>query len=148
MLFLFDAYFISAGAVLFAKRAPAVVQKLGRKCQSLDQGRTLLDHFLYPHYFIQGGDAVWGNSTHAPEDEKDNSHSHGELIAFRRCVHAEDTGNMTADQAGQWILGHTPSSFQVGSEFWFVRLFYKDLEHDCYELFVRVRERRGGTEEE
>lgn len=69
---------------------------------------------------MQGGDAVWGNTTHAPDDECDGKHSHGELIAFRhsRQLGAEQnekdmTGNMTVDQAGTWILEHTPSTFQV-----------------------------------
>jgi hypothetical protein len=66
--------------------------------------------------FSQGGDAVWGNATHSPEDHTQSFHSHGELIAFRRGVNADNlpnVANMTADEAGSWILEHTPSTFQV-----------------------------------
>ncbi|KAE9399765.1 Lecithin:cholesterol acyltransferase [Gymnopus androsaceus JB14] len=46
------------------------------------------------------------------------NHTHGEFIAFRQTpvtVHdstGEKVGNMTAETAGQWILEHTPSTFQ------------------------------------
>ena len=94
---------------------------------------------------------MWGNATHAPDDESDNAHTHGELIAFRRELSpappdmdttpmsgnasagarpvevgsvADGNGsgqgtvsarNMTADEAGTWILEHTPTSFQVSA---------------------------------
>ncbi|KII96161.1 hypothetical protein PLICRDRAFT_35093 [Plicaturopsis crispa FD-325 SS-3] len=69
--------------------------------------------------WIKGGEAVWGNTTHAPDD-KNSSHTHGELIAFRQSVAAdidalnlgEKARNMTATEAGTWILEHTPSTFQ------------------------------------
>ena len=67
----------------------------------------------------KGGNAVWGNRTHAPDDENGASHSHGELIGFKPSqfisVNSKDdiTGNMTAEEAGAWILQHTPSAFQV-----------------------------------
>ena len=93
-------------------------------------------------FACQGGEAVWGNATHAPDDESDEAHSHGELIAFRRMlatspdledVPAFSNGtqrsfeienpstsgsiivpkNMTADEASDWILEHTPATFQV-----------------------------------
>ncbi|KIJ65858.1 hypothetical protein HYDPIDRAFT_109905 [Hydnomerulius pinastri MD-312] len=69
--------------------------------------------------WIKGGTAVWGNATWAPDDEHAASHTHGELIAFRQAVlaaqtagTAEQSTNMTADEAGTWILERTPSSFQ------------------------------------
>jgi phospholipid:diacylglycerol acyltransferase len=62
----------------------------------------------------QGGDTIWGNSTHAPDDVDGADHSHGELIAFRAKLNDETVKNMTADNAGTWILEHTPSTFQVG----------------------------------
>ncbi|TFY81159.1 hypothetical protein EWM64_g2857 [Hericium alpestre] len=110
--------------------------------------------------WIKGGDAVWGNATHAPDDESGNDHTHGQLISFRRRLatapsseddrppferelspsaptaqetgpreesEAEiaqeirrvenasslvDTRNMTAEDAGVWILEHTPTTFQ------------------------------------
>jgi phospholipid:diacylglycerol acyltransferase len=68
---------------------------------------------------IQGGNAVWGNATHAPDDEDDASHTHGELVTFRSSQFisvegaGDTTGNMTAEEAGAWILQHTPSAFQA-----------------------------------
>ena len=32
---------------------------------------------------LKGGNAVWGNATHAPDDDHPSAHSRGELIAFR-----------------------------------------------------------------
>ncbi|KAG9220645.1 hypothetical protein CCMSSC00406_0003744 [Pleurotus cornucopiae] len=68
--------------------------------------------------WIKGGSAVWGNSTSAPDDLPNATLSHGQVIAFRDSLqlNAEtvdhDVKNMTADEAGTWILEHTPSSFQ------------------------------------
>ncbi|KAJ8696245.1 phospholipid:diacylglycerol acyltransferase [Pleurotus ostreatus] len=68
--------------------------------------------------WIKGGSAVWGNSTSAPDDLPNAALSHGQVIAFRDSLqlNAEtvdhDVKNMTADEAGTWILEHTPSSFQ------------------------------------
>ncbi|KAH7883169.1 Lecithin:cholesterol acyltransferase-domain-containing protein [Phlebopus sp. FC_14] len=69
--------------------------------------------------WMKGGTAVWGNVTWAPDDEPGTSHTHGELIAFRQAISsaeelstAEQPTNMTADDAGAWILGRTPASFQ------------------------------------
>jgi phospholipid:diacylglycerol acyltransferase len=88
--------------------------------------------------WIKGGDAIWGSATRAPDDPLDATHTHGELIAFRdfpsppKNVTKEaeqssgngsipilnniyDPGplsNMTANEAGAWILHNTPSSFQ------------------------------------
>ncbi|RDB25313.1 Phospholipid:diacylglycerol acyltransferase [Hypsizygus marmoreus] len=67
---------------------------------------------------IKGGDAVWGNMTHAPDDEFNATHSHGELIAFRHAEsvlaasRGDDLKNMTADEVGTWVLQHTPETFQ------------------------------------
>ncbi|KZV67287.1 LACT-domain-containing protein [Peniophora sp. CONT] len=83
--------------------------------------------------WIKGGDAIWGNGTHAPDDPDGSMLSHGSLVSFR-----EDGGdvspgiaadnetainrrfsqpyvsptNMTSTQAGAWILEHTPTTFQ------------------------------------
>jgi phospholipid:diacylglycerol acyltransferase len=86
---------------------------------------------------------VWGNATFAPDDDEGGNHTHGELISFRQTVPiplddkdaealpltqgqpqfatAQSSnnrtlpvlGNMTVDEAGGWILGHTPSTFRV-----------------------------------
>ncbi|TCD62272.1 hypothetical protein EIP91_007111 [Steccherinum ochraceum] len=64
--------------------------------------------------WVKGGDAVWGNTTSAPDDIDDSDHSHGELIAFRQSAveHDPEIMNMTSDSAGNWILERTPPSFQ------------------------------------
>lgn len=67
--------------------------------------------------WIKGGNAVWGNGVHAPDDECNATHSHGQLIAFRQsqvdtAIRGETSRNMTADEASEWILQHTPSTFQ------------------------------------
>ncbi|KAJ3570900.1 hypothetical protein NP233_g4095 [Leucocoprinus birnbaumii] len=67
--------------------------------------------------WIKGGNAVWGNGVHAPDDECNATHSHGQLIAFRQsqaetAIRGETSRNMTADEASDWILKHTPSTFQ------------------------------------
>lgn len=67
--------------------------------------------------WIKGGNAVWGNGVHAPDDDCNATHSHGQLIAFRQSQVGSPTGdmprNMTADEASDWILEHTSSTFQV-----------------------------------
>ncbi|EIM85096.1 phospholipid/diacylglycerol acyltransferase [Stereum hirsutum FP-91666 SS1] len=66
----------------------------------------------------QGGDAVWGNGTHAPDDEPNSTYSHGELIGFQDLSpeHSDvligTPRNMTAKDAGTWILQHVPQTFQ------------------------------------
>ncbi|KAI0249241.1 Lecithin:cholesterol acyltransferase-domain-containing protein [Lactifluus subvellereus] len=92
--------------------------------------------------WVKGGNAVWGDATFAPDDEEDGRHTHGELIAFRQTapiplddkdaetppfmqgqaqtaaaqVPKQNTApvsrNLTADEAGAWILGHTPLTFR------------------------------------
>ena len=93
--------------------------------------------------WVKGGNAVWGDATFAPDDEEGVNHTHGELISFRQTVpiplddkDAEALpltqgqprftttqssnnrtlpvlGNMTVDEAGGWILAHTPLTFRV-----------------------------------
>ncbi|KAJ8521178.1 hypothetical protein ONZ45_g2062 [Pleurotus djamor] len=68
--------------------------------------------------WIKGGSAVWGDGVHAPDDMPDSTLSHSDLIAFRRTLQLDpkhgdqELKNMTADEAVNWILEHTPSSFQ------------------------------------
>ncbi|KAI5117194.1 hypothetical protein M0805_004964 [Coniferiporia weirii] len=77
--------------------------------------------------WIKGGDAIWGNHTHAPDDAGNCTQSHGSFLSFRpaellgqdasdkrnanKSLTAE-ARNMTAEEAGTWILEHTPVSFQ------------------------------------
>ena len=93
--------------------------------------------------WVKGGNAVWGDATFAPDDLEEGNHTHGELISFRRTVPiplddkdaealpstqgqpqfatAQSSnnrpplvlGNMTVDDAGGWILRHTPLTFRV-----------------------------------
>ena len=93
--------------------------------------------------WVKGGNAVWGDATFAPDDEEGGNHTHGELISFRQTVPiplddkdaealpltqgrpqfttAQSPNNrtspvlvnMTVDEAGGWILGHTPLTFRV-----------------------------------
>jgi len=64
--------------------------------------------------WLKGGNAIWGNATHAPDDANGTLHTYGKLITFRPSVEGggDVTGNMTAEEAGAWILQHTPSAFQ------------------------------------
>ncbi|KAF7354833.1 Phospholipid:diacylglycerol acyltransferase [Mycena sanguinolenta] len=73
--------------------------------------------------WVKGGNAIWGTPTGAPDDVPGSDHTHGDIIAFRAPLPPPPAGgtgagveittqNMTADAAGDWILQHTPSSFQ------------------------------------
>lgn len=75
----------------------------------------------------QGGNAIWGNGSHAPDDPDNCTQSHGQFFSFRTtgvqsqvdpesntvALGGWDTNNMTADEAGTWVLEHTPVTFQV-----------------------------------
>ncbi|KNZ80989.1 Phospholipid:diacylglycerol acyltransferase [Termitomyces sp. J132] len=73
-----------------------------------------LCHGHFPLTLYCGGNAIWGNDTHAPDDQLDAAHTHGELIAFKQAQEFSLTAHlkMTAEQAGTWILEQTPSTFQ------------------------------------
>ncbi|KAJ7072618.1 phospholipid:diacylglycerol acyltransferase, partial [Mycena amicta] len=75
--------------------------------------------------WIKGGNDIWGGPHGAPDDSHNCTHSHGELIAFRLSPPPpppgsvstgagvrEELQNMTAEAASDWILQHTPSTFQ------------------------------------
>ncbi|OCH92023.1 Lecithin:cholesterol acyltransferase [Obba rivulosa] len=67
--------------------------------------------------WIKGGDAVWGNVTWAPDDVANRNHTHGQLFAFRKSAISAgdedaDLRNMTASEAGAYVLAHTPTYFQ------------------------------------
>jgi phospholipid:diacylglycerol acyltransferase len=102
---------------------------------------------------LQGGNAIWGNVTHAPDDTKGSQHSHGELIAFRAQEDAAASfadpyiRNMTADDSSSWILQHTPPTFQqmvhnnysYGIERDEKRLEENDLDHTKWSNPLEVR---------
>ena len=69
----------------------------------------------------QGGEAVWGNGTHAPDDADDAEHSHGHFVAFRdpgasteELHERANSGisNLTAGDVTNWIIQSTPVSYQ------------------------------------
>ncbi|KAF8589534.1 phospholipid/diacylglycerol acyltransferase [Ramaria rubella] len=64
--------------------------------------------------WIKGGTSIWGNATWAADDLQNATQSHGHFVAFRAINGANDPGtnNLTVDEASDFILGHTPSSFQ------------------------------------
>ncbi|KAK0195630.1 phospholipid:diacylglycerol acyltransferase [Armillaria mellea] len=101
--------------------------------------------------WIKGGDAIWGNARFAPDDQSGSIHTHGELIAFRESqmlsVENDGVGNMTSEQAGTWILQHTPATFQkmmatnysVGIERDEVTLKRNDDDHTKWSNPLEVR---------
>ncbi|KAJ6602138.1 phospholipid:diacylglycerol acyltransferase [Mycena sp. CBHHK59/15] len=107
--------------------------------------------------WIKGGDAIWGSPHGAPDDAHNCSHTHGDLIAFRvpppgpgassAAGVVDDTHNMTADAAGEWILRHTPSSFQkmVATNYSFgierdeAKLVANDADHTKWSNPLEVR---------
>lgn len=60
---------------------------------------------------------MWGNATWAADDLPNAVHTHGQFVAFRPNNGSHDPGlrNLTANEASNFILEHTPSSFQVMS---------------------------------
>ncbi|KAG5335753.1 hypothetical protein C0989_000465 [Termitomyces sp. Mn162] len=106
------------GAFLLTQRKTRPLPKLGWECQYVDKGINSKIDILFSHKRmtpgIKGGNAIWGNDTHAPDDQLDAAHTHGELIAFKQAQEFSLTAHlkMTAEQAGTWILEQTPSTFQ------------------------------------
>lgn len=91
-----------------------------------------LDYVRRIYLSIQGGNAIWGNHTHAADDPGNCTLSHGSFLSFRPSellgananektnadvAMPSETKNMTADEAGTWILEHTPTTFQVCDRF-------------------------------
>jgi len=65
--------------------------------------------------WMKGGNTVWGTESCAPDDAHDATQTHGELISFRQSVVTADdrsARNMTAEESSNWILSHTPATFQ------------------------------------
>ncbi|KAK0454756.1 phospholipid:diacylglycerol acyltransferase [Armillaria borealis] len=95
---------------------PAGSYVLERFFSRAERKRLFLSWAGSASMWIKGGDAIWGNARFAPDDQSESIHTHGELIAFResQMLSAENdgVGNMTSEQAGTWILQHTPATFQ------------------------------------
>ncbi|EJD08429.1 Lecithin:cholesterol acyltransferase [Fomitiporia mediterranea MF3/22] len=80
--------------------------------------------------WIKGGNAIWGNHTHSPDDPDNctEASTHGRFLSFRpseilgqnaleknnegKSVSADVKRNLTAEEAGNWILEHADVSFQ------------------------------------
>jgi phospholipid:diacylglycerol acyltransferase len=76
----------------------------------------------------KGTDRVWGNHEAAPDDPEDATDTHGRFFSFRETTDAEPSSsqapaegeitpdtprlNLTMNEAGEYILTHTPNSFQ------------------------------------
>lgn len=94
---------------------PAATYVLERFFSRKERGKLFRSWPGSASMWVKGGNAVWGNGTFAPDDAENASHTHGELIAFRHALATTqdlEVGNMTADQAGTWVLEHTPTTFQ------------------------------------
>ncbi|KAF8639548.1 hypothetical protein AX17_001453 [Amanita inopinata Kibby_2008] len=103
--------------------------------------------------WLKGGNAVWGNAAFAPDDNENPDHSHGVLVSFRQSQarlpssDADKIGNMTTDDAGVWILQHTPTAFQkmLGTNYsWGIErdeeaLKRNDLDHTKWTNPLEVR---------
>ncbi|KAG2015791.1 phospholipid:diacylglycerol acyltransferase [Coprinopsis cinerea AmutBmut pab1-1] len=97
---------------------PAGAYVLERFFSRKERKRLFLSWAGSASMWMKGGNAIWGNSTHAPDDMANSTCSHGELISFRAREVIADSfvdpslRNMTAEDAGNWILQHTPPAFQ------------------------------------
>lgn len=76
----------------------------------------------------QGTDRIWGNHDSAPDDPQNATDTHGRFFSFRETSDAEPASsqapaegeitpetprtNLTMNEAGAYILSHTPNSFQ------------------------------------
>ncbi|KAL1736356.1 Lecithin:cholesterol acyltransferase-domain-containing protein [Schizophyllum commune] len=102
--------------------------------------------------WLKGGDAVWGDGVTAPDDTPEMKSSFGHLLAFRQlaadaqnntvggqdgtgngdtkdlrtATSPEEIRNMTSEEAGTWILQHTPSTFQKMMETNFSQAMERD----------------------
>lgn len=77
---------------------------------------------------VKGTDRIWGNHEAAPDDPEDATDTHGRFFSFRETTDAEPSAsqapaegeitpdtprlNLTMNEAGEYILTHTPNSFQ------------------------------------
>ncbi|KAK0551283.1 phospholipid:diacylglycerol acyltransferase [Tilletia horrida] len=63
---------------------------------------------------IKGGETIWGNHSHAPDDIEGHDHTHGQIYSFKKADNiTEVPTNMTATDASTFLLRHAPSSFQM-----------------------------------
>ncbi|KIR59655.1 phospholipid:diacylglycerol acyltransferase [Cryptococcus bacillisporus CA1873] len=71
--------------------------------------------------WLKGGNRIWGNENYAPDDPEDATDTHGRFFSFRHPgVPPDDKSlsewtvspNLTVNEAGPYVLTHTPPSFQ------------------------------------
>ncbi|OXC68404.1 hypothetical protein AYX13_03108 [Cryptococcus neoformans] len=71
--------------------------------------------------WLKGGNRIWGNESQAPDDPEDATDTHGRFFSFRHPGVTPDdkslsewtvSPNLTVNEAGPYILAHTPPSFQ------------------------------------
>lgn len=62
---------------------------------------------------LKGGDAIWGNSTSAPDDRSDSNLSYGQLLSFRAEPGGYDPpSNLSTTAAYEFILEQSPAFFR------------------------------------
>ncbi|KAJ9118262.1 hypothetical protein QFC22_004173 [Naganishia vaughanmartiniae] len=78
--------------------------------------------------WMKGTDRIWGNHESAPDDPENVTDTHGRFFSFRETTDSEPASsqapaegeitpetprlNLTMNEAGEYILTHTPNSFQ------------------------------------
>nr|ODN93004.1 phospholipid:diacylglycerol acyltransferase [Cryptococcus depauperatus CBS 7855] len=71
--------------------------------------------------WLKGGNRIWGNHSFAADDPEDATDTHGRFFSFRHPGIPTDDGslsswtvspNLTVNEAGPYVLMHTPSTFQ------------------------------------
>lgn len=70
--------------------------------------------------WVKGGNFIWGNMSHAPDDYDDKVHTHGQFLTFKSHSGGPkgDGGflpsinNMTVSETESWILERAPPTFQ------------------------------------
>ncbi|WVF71237.1 hypothetical protein IAT40_006037 [Kwoniella sp. CBS 6097] len=71
--------------------------------------------------WMKGGNRIWGDETSAPDDPPDSTDTHGRFFSFRHPDVSSDESaltkhtvspNLTLNEAGPYVLTHTPPAFQ------------------------------------
>ncbi|PVF93551.1 putative LRO1-a lecithin cholesterol acyltransferase-like protein [Serendipita vermifera] len=101
--------------------SPAASYVLERYFHKRDRAKLFRSWAGSASMWIKGGDIIWGNETHAPDDLEDQEHTHGHFLSFRpkadesnvpHVINNPGAGNLTVHSSIDWILSHTPTSFQ------------------------------------
>lgn len=100
--------------------SPAATYVLERYFNKRERAKLFRSWAGSASMWIKGGDVIWGNSTCAPDDPEYTNHTHGHFLSFRpkeneavpHVMSEPGAGNLTVDTASDWILSHTPASYQ------------------------------------